>query len=449
MTAQRLARAARHPARRLLAGPEVGETRIVGFLRWLGWRQRYRQWLAAIWGAVVVAARDKVKSAATGAPPPGAEPDATVMPSYYRQLLEWPDQPDRPPLTKFEKASPGEATAIRSVSRLAAGAVIGAYCEARKGDRGARAMRDQHAKHHGCLQATFIVHDNLPAEFAVGVFRPGRRYPAVVRFSNAMSSRQNDRTRDGRGMAVKLREVNAHSLLSTLLPQHRGGEQDFLMTNHPVFFCKNADEYTRFMTTMAMPRRTRGERLRFYWRFGCFFLRRPRQLLILLRTASQRVRSPLAIPYHSMTPYQLGEDRVVRYLATPIPSARSATEAEEPLGNDFLRDALVAALKPDQPADDAAVVFDFAVQVRHAATPDDVENASKRWRRGKDKTVSLGRIEIPVQRFDTAGHLNACEDLSFNPWNCLPQHRPLGSLNRMRLAVYTASMRVRHRLNSL
>jgi hypothetical protein len=27
----------------------------------------------------------------------------------------------------------------------------------------------------------------------------------------------------------------------------------------------------------------------------------------------------------------------------------------------------------------------------------------------------------------------------FNPWNCLPEHRPLGSVNRIRLAVYLAS----------
>jgi hypothetical protein len=33
--------------------------------------------------------------------------------------------------------------------------------------------------------------------------------------------------------------------------------------------------------------------------------------------------------------------------------------------------------------------------------------------------------------------------------NCLPEHRPLGSLNRMRLAVYLASSQIRHRLNMI
>jgi hypothetical protein len=35
----------------------------------------------------------------------------------------------------------------------------------------------------------------------------------------------------------------------------------------------------------------------------------------------------------------------------------------------------------------------------------------------------------------------------FNPWNCLPEHRPLGSVNRMCLAVYLASRQVRRELN--
>jgi len=35
----------------------------------------------------------------------------------------------------------------------------------------------------------------------------------------------------------------------------------------------------------------------------------------------------------------------------------------------------------------------------------------------------------------------------FNPWNSLPEHRPLGSVNRMRFAVYLASRQVRRKLN--
>ncbi len=64
-----------------------------------------------------------------------------------------------------------------------------------------------------------------------------------------------------------------------------------------------------------------------------------------------------------------------------------------------------------------------------------------------DRTVRLGRIEIPKQDFLTPDRQYECEHMMFNPWNCLEQHRPLGSINRMRLAVYLASLQLRQKLN--
>jgi len=56
-----------------------------------------------------------------------------------------------------------------------------------------------------------------------------------------------------------------------------------------------------------------------------------------------------------------------------------------------------------------------------------------------------GRIEIPKQNFLPPNQEYECEHMTFNPWNCLEQHRPLGSINRMRLAL--ASLQVRQKLN--
>jgi len=104
----------------------------------------------------------------------------------------------------------------------------------------------------------------------------------------------------------------------------------------------------------------------------------------------------------------------------------------------FLQEALVRDLDPraHQSGDD--VVFDFSIRVRHAATSDDVEDAS-RWTRPQERIVRLGSIAIPRQSVLTQIALYDCEHMVFNPWNSLPEHRPLGSVNRMRLAVYLAS----------
>jgi hypothetical protein len=51
------------------------------------------------------------------------------------------------------------------------------------------------------------------------------------------------------------------------------------------------------------------------------------------------------------------------------------------------------------------------------------------------RIARLGSIAIPKQSFLAQNQLYHCEHMVFNPWNCLPEHRPLGSVNRMRLAV--------------
>jgi hypothetical protein len=93
------------------------------------------------------------------------------------------------------------------------------------------------------------------------------------------------------------------------------------------------------------------------------------------------------------------------------------------------------------------VVFDFSVRVRHSATPDDAEDASRWWTAPLDRTVRLASIAIPKQKFLAPDQVYDGEHMTFNPWNCLQQHRPIGGINRMRLAVYLASQQVRQKLN--
>ena len=370
------------------------------------------------------------------------------LPNYYEQLVESLDLPDRPELTKFERALPGEASAIRTVARIAASTVINNYRDVRKADPAAKAMRDQHAKPHACLRARFIVNDKLPAGFEVGVFRPNHTYEARVRFSNASGNRESDRKGDGRGMAIKLLNVSGCSFLSTRVAGWPDGEHDFLMTNHPVFFCKDVADYSALMSVTMSADDSFIARMKVALRFITFFSRRPRQALIFFKHLREKVSSPLRATYHSMTPYQLGSDKVVRYKVTPLDTPRaviSPGSVRRP--ENCLHDALLAELDPSLHDVGEKAVFDFSVQLRDAVTPDDVEDASRLWNRRSDETISLARIEIPVQTFDRSDQLAACEDMSFNPWNSLPEHRPLGGLNRMRLAVYLASLQVRRRLN--
>jgi catalase len=430
-----------------------GTQASIAVFKWFRSIRRYVQWFELMSITTASGARRRIRRAVGRKTPSVIDVrDFSSKPAYYEQLLDHLVQPDRLPLTQLERTQPGEATAIAAVARLAASAVIRTYCDVKKADPNAKAMRDQHAKQHACVYARFIVRDNLPSQFEVGVFRRGAVYDAIVRFSNAMGSRRSDRKSDGRGMAVKLQLKGTD--LKNILPDLSGGrapEQDFLMTNFPVFFGKDVADYTAFMKILALPTDGVIAKLRAQMEFIFFFVpwRLP-QLWIFLAQACRKIDSPLRETYHSMTPYQLGNEKVVRYMARPLQTPAGLPPANNNQSSDnFLHDAMAAELDPRTHLTGEKAMFEFCVRCRGTPTQDDVEDASRTWEAGDDETVSLGRIEIPLQSFDQAYEVCTCENLSFNPWNAIPAHRPLGSLNRMRLAVYVASQQVRHRLNML
>ena len=114
----------------------------------------------------------------------------------------------------------------------------------------------------------------------------------------------------------------------------------------------------------------------------------------------------------------------------------------------FLQKALVRVLhsRTHQGGDD--VVFDFSIRVQHAATSDDVEGASRWWPLPLEWLVRLGHLPLQEQGL-TQNALYGRGNMVFNPWNCLPEHRPLGSVNLARLAVDLAARQIRRKLNTV
>ena len=95
--------------------------------------------------------------------------------------------------------------------------------------------RGQHAKHHGCVRAQFIVEPDLPLELRQGVFREPRTFLTWVRFSNG--SKDDDTQGDIHGMALKLLDVEGDKILDA---ERHERTQDFILMDHPVFFSRDA-----------------------------------------------------------------------------------------------------------------------------------------------------------------------------------------------------------------
>jgi hypothetical protein len=78
-----------------------------------------------------------------------------------------------------------------------------------------------------------------------------------------------------------------------------------------------------------------------------------------------------------------------------------------------------------------------------------VEDAAIDWPQDQSPYQALGKIVLPAQdAFSPARRVYADDVLSFNPFHCLPEHRPLGSINRVRIKAYESSAAYRHTTNA-
>jgi catalase len=299
-------------------------------------------------------------------------------------------------------------------------------------------QRAQHAKHHGCVTAEFIVEPDVPAHLRHGVLKTPRSYQALVRFSNG--GKKDDRQRDAHGMAVKLLDAG-------------GGGQDFVMVDHPVFFIRNAADYVVFVSALRAAQSSAPARLMSFsaaavgivtllgllW--GFFARGRWHELGIFLKFVAKQPASPLASQYWSTTPYRLGP-HAIRFSARPQETCASAGDVETK-SPDFLREALSAHLNLGK----REARFDFLVQVQTDAAAMPVEDPTIAWDESISPYRKVATLHIPPQSFESPAQMEACENLSFSPWHTLPEHHPLGGINRARERVYAVMSQRRHELN--
>lgn len=291
-----------------------------------------------------------------------------------------------------------------------------------------RVLRDAHAKAHGCMKAEVTVSAGLDSSLQRGVLsEPGKTWQAWMRLSNGNAYPQFDRARDARGMAIKLLDVPGEKL--THSPQH-ALEQDFVMFNHPAFFVRDVAEYKSNFAAQADGKKV----LAFFpsWNPSTWEIR---HLIIALKTLSPAPETPVATTYNSIAPFKLGEHNI-KYRVIPQPEAcpqYQLPEQNQDLPN-FLRNALYQQLSLDR----VPACFALQVQRQNADYYMPIEDPSVEWSEAISPFETVATIKVPAQDFDSREQNLFCDNLSFNPWHALPEHRPIGGINRLRKAVYEA-----------
>ncbi len=260
----------------------------------------------------------------------------------------------------------------------------------------------------GCVHAEFIVADGLPPDLRVGLFARPATYQARIRFANATS--QSDTDRDVRGMSIKVSGVQGDNLTPG------ASEHDFVLNSHPVMMVGGTKDFLALLRAVEAG----GART------ALFFLTHPRAAATAV-ASRQQTTSHLEIAYWSTTPYLFGSGRAVKYIARP--ASPQATPVPSPVTASYLSERLASHLANQD------ATFDFLVQFQTDSRRMPIEDASVEWRERDSPYRRVAQIRIPSQALDSAA---ACEELSFNPWHALAEHRPLGGFNRARRDIYRA-----------
>lgn len=270
--------------------------------------------------------------------------------------------------------------------------------------------RGEHPKQHAGLWADFVVRADLPPELAVGLFAKPARYTALVRYSNGRNP--DDTKPDVHGMAVKV-----------LIPEGEGAppfQQDFITADHPVFFGRNVQHVLDFLkaTASGTP---------------------PAQLVAthpkLIGYTKVPQTSLLESSYWSQTPYKAG-DGALKYSLHP---ARNEAFPLVPFNStpDGLREALVEQLTLRKQG--AHFTFSVIPQTDPVEMP--IEDPTVEW---KGDGVPVADLFLYPQKFNTPEQMAFFESLAWSPWNALPEHTPLGGVNRARRPIYSESAALRH-----
>ena len=289
--------------------------------------------------------------------------------------------------------------------------------------------RGGNTKTHGLLRGSVIIRDDVPQALRHGIFAKPRTFPAWIRFSGPGPDVPADIDDVGFvSMTIKLMGVEGPKLMDD-----EKMTQDLLCICTPTFVTPDA----RANATLQKWSLEHTP----LWYF--FDPRQPHLLDFWMQALWNKTQSnPLGEQYFSCVPYLLGEGQAMQYSFYPKTRVRR-TISNLPFRppDNYLRDNMIATLAQTD------VEFDLRVQVQTDSFRMPIENAGVLWPEALSPRVPVASIHIPKQSFDSPAQSEFAKVLSYNPWHCLPEHRPLGNLSRTRLRLYSELSRFRQEMN--
>jgi hypothetical protein len=309
-----------------------------------------------------------------------------------------------------------------------------------------RALRSVHAKTHGLLLGELTVEAGLPEAYAQGLFAAPGTYPVVMRLSTTPGDILDDDVSTPRGMAIKV--VGVHG--ARVEGSEHDVTQDFVLVNGPAF---NAPTAKKFLGGAKLLAATTDKAPNLKRLFSAV-ARGAEHALEAAGGASPTLKAlgghpethPLGETYYSQAPILYGRYMAKVQVAPASPALQALAGSPVDLKDrpDGLRDAVVGHF--------AGQGAEWEVRVQLCTDLDTmpIEDASVEWPQDASPYVTVARLRAaPQKAYGEVLARRIDEGMQFNPWHALAAHRPLGSIMRVRKAVYAMSKRFRAERNGI
>lgn len=312
--------------------------------------------------------------------------------------------------------------------------------------------RDAHAKGYCALKARFEILPKLPKEYAQGFYAVPGVHEAVIRFSNGSARVDADKNLGlSQGLAIKIFNVPGEKVLPD---ESTSPNVDYNLINFPIFFCNRIEDYgyisklflklndyfakgpagqAKFAFDWITRKGTQlptKESLKTFKAFTKFKTIQPQNTLLYSYFSQGAVRHGDYMAKIRVTPTKAAQAKIKRRNL----DVNATAEAIRPLILEEIREH--------------DYEFDVQIQLCRNLKDQPINELTKEWKESDAPFVTVAKLTIPCQDVPDDGNFDIMENLSFTPFRCPPENRPIGNLQQSRLRAYQTASTVRHQLNS-
>ena len=313
--------------------------------------------------------------------------------------------------------------------------------------------RDAHAKGYCALKAKFEILSNIQKEYAQGIYAMPGIHDAVIRFSNGSSRVLEDKKLGlAQGMAFKVFDVPGKKLAPG---EEDSTNFDFNLINHPVFFCNRIKDYTYVsklfleMTDYFSKGAAGRAQFAFNWLTNYGSQLPSKESIKTLKAIGGfkkiEPKNTLLYEFYSQGAVRHG-DYMAKIRVKPTPESIQKIKRREldvNVRQEAIRPLIIEEIREHD------YEFEVQIQLCQNVKKQPINDLTVEWKPSEAPFVTVARLTIPCQDIPDDGYFHVMENLSFTPFRCLEENRPIGNLQQARLKAYQIASEQRHSLNGI